>query len=109
MSAKVIGGIITFAVIAIMLGALIYSLSQVPTIVSDPTDVGNLSLERPSELGGDLKPGEGGGQLGTLDRNITQISSYTKMNSSIGLVVIVLLMVAASVILGAVLLFKHYA
>jgi hypothetical protein len=95
MSGKILAGVMMFVVVAIMLAALVYSLSQVPTIVSDPKDVGNLS--------------SGGGVLGTSAMNSTQVSSFTTTGSSIGLLVVVLLMMAAAVIVGAAMLFKHYA
>lgn len=91
-------GIMMFIVAAIMLAVLLPVLNGVmtasPVIVTNPLDVGNLT--------------GGGGVLGIAAMNASQASLGTTVGSSYGLLVVVLILVSAAVILGAVGLFRYF-
>jgi hypothetical protein len=91
-------GIMMFIVAAIMLAVLLPVLNGVlratPVIVTNRLDVGNLS--------------GGGGVLGPASINSSQVSLASTIGSSYGLLVIVLILISAAVIIGAVGLFKYF-
>ena len=91
-------GIMMFIVAAIMLAVMLPVLNGVmnatPRFVTSATDVGNLA--------------GGGGVLGASGMNATQNTLYSTVGSSYGLLVVVLILIAAAVILGAIGLFRYF-
>jgi hypothetical protein len=91
-------GIMMFIVAAIMLAVMLPVLNGVmnaaPQYVTNANDVGNLA--------------GGGGVLGSASMNATQTTLYGTVGSSYGLLVVVLILISAAVILGAIGLFRYF-
>ena len=70
-------------------------LNSTPKIVTNPLDVGNLS--------------GGGGVLGPAAMNSTQANTYLMVGNSYGLLIVVLIILAAVILLGIVLVWQGLA
>ena len=92
----VMDGIMLWITIAVMLVVFLpvvnAILTSTPTIVTNKMDVGNLS--------------GGGGVLGTEAMNATQISTTAMVGNSYGLLIVVLIILAAVVLLGVIAYLK---
>jgi hypothetical protein len=92
----VMDGIMLWITIAVMLVVFLpvvnAVLTSTPTIVTNKMDVGNLS--------------GGGGVLGTEAMNATQISTTAMVGNSYGLLIVVLIILAAVVLLGVIAYLK---
>ena len=108
-------GIMMFVVAAIMIAVLIPVLNGVmvatPIYTTNPLAVGNMSSGGVFVAAGTI-PNYTGSGYGTLTTNAamvtTQSTVWTTIGSSYGLLVVVLILIAASVILGAIGLFRYF-
>jgi hypothetical protein len=87
-------GIMMFIVAAILLAVMLPVLNGVmtatPTIVSNANDVG------------------GNNVLGASAMNSTQVALFSSVGSSYGLLIVVLILISAAVIIGAIGLFRYF-
>lgn len=85
-------GIMMWIAVAVVLAVFLPVVNSIftatPTIVTNPLDVGNLS--------------DGGGVLGSSMMNTTQVSTMTMVGSSYGLLIVVLIVLAAVILLGVI-------
>lgn len=75
-------------ILVIFLPVMNAVLNSTPQIVTDPLDVGNLS--------------GGGGVLGPASMNSTQANTYLMVGNSYGLLIVVLIILAAVITLGVI-------
>ena len=107
-------GIMMFVVAAVMIAIMLPVLNGVmtatPVLTTNPLAVGNMTAGG-SYVGGLVGNTTGAG-YGTLTTNAamvtTQSTMWTTIGSSYGLLVVVLILIAASVILGAIGLFRYF-
>jgi hypothetical protein len=103
-------GIMMFVVAAVMIAIMLPVLNGVmtasPVLTTDPMMVNNLTS------GGVHVAGANATGYGTLTTNAAMVSTqstmWTTIGSSYGLLVVVLILIAAAVILGAIGLFRYF-
>ena len=108
-------GIMMFVVAAVMIAIMLPVLNGVmtatPVLTTNPLAVGNMTSGG-SYIVYTTIPNTSGAGYGTLTTNAamvtTQSTVWTTIGSSYGLLVVVLILIAASVILGAIGLFRYF-
>ena len=107
-------GIMMFVIAAIMIAVLLPVLAGVmhatPVFTNNLLQVNNMTADGAYIAAGTIPntTGAGYGTLAASGMQATQTTMYTTIGSSYGLLVVVLILVAAACILGAIGLFKYF-